>query len=850
MYLTISLSIVLLHTCIKDTTGVCDAGWFGSSCQFKCRCVNNQCDVDGKCTGGSTCVRGWFGHLCQYGDLATVQTGTTVSNNTLTDGDDKTCASVKTFTVSWEIAYYVSWLRIVFDKPESLENVQVSFVKETGESIPCNRMEVVKFSLKATEILCQSNVLVKEVFIDLKSEKMVCSVHINGGRNVAIKQSTWQSTTETYHGVSYDPTRAVDGNTSRKFFTHKSCSHTLSGSPGVWKVTFSQPWYLNRYVIHNREDNRERIKGFVLKSNSSTDREEFSYTDQNPANDVAIYTITTRPSATPISYVTISARGILTLCEVETFSDHYCTPKSYGPECSIPCNCNDRTEKCFPTTGGCLSGCPVGFEGYGCSEACSDSHYGAGCAETCNRRCLNQQCNNIDGSCLGCSAGYLGVFCERACDTTYYGINCAQRCSTSCKNQQCSNVDGTCNSCIIGKQGAFCDKDCDSKTFGDHCSKVCSTNCTDQICDNVNGRCLSCPFGKMGFLCDHDCESGHFGQNCISTCSDTCLNSQCSAANGHCLKCNPGYHGFFCDKACDVGYYGDGCHTPCSSLCVVDDTQAWCNYTDGTCLLGCNGTFTEKDTECFFFNDTDVPVHSVAQDYASDLPNSSIYIIGAMLFIVGFLIMFTLFRPKKVMETKITVSEQPAANTNTNCNVGIYDMEVLVSELHNMQTDKSLFYLGEFTCYKKTQRFIGSQGPNEVGINDCARIIWEQNVDTSLILDITIKELKKDQPIHRCTLFHYTPCLDRDAPLTPWGLVDLEQRVALMNISRPIAVRYSARFYRNVNCFIALCHLSREAEYTGRINCRQVVAKLREDGILMMLTVMLTAVRISLEFNR
>ncbi|XP_059158856.1 uncharacterized protein LOC131942907 [Physella acuta] len=441
-------------------------------------------------------------HVTGDGDLATVQTGTTVSNNTLTDGDDKTCASVKTFTVSWEIAYYVSWLRVVFDKPDSLENPQVSFVKENGESIPCNRMEVVKFSLKVTEILCRSNVLVKEVLIDFKSDKMVCSVHINGGRNVALKQSTWQSSTFIAEGVSFDSSRAVDGNTSRQFYTHKSCSHTLFNEPGVWEVTFSQPLFLNRFVIHNREDKRARIKGFKLTCSSPFNREEFSYTDGNPDNNVTIYTITTRPPAFHISSVTISTSDTLTLCEVETYSDHFCRPKAYGPECSIPCSCNDRTEKCFPTTGGCLSGCPVGYEGYGCSEACSDSHYGAGCAETCSRRCLNQQCNNIDGSCLGCSAGYQGVFCEYACENTYYGMNCTHRCSTNCISQQCSNVNGTCDSCIIGKQGGFCDEDCSATTYGNHCSEPCSTNCSDQLCDNVNGRCFSCNVGKIGLLCD------------------------------------------------------------------------------------------------------------------------------------------------------------------------------------------------------------------------------------------------------------------------------------------------------------------------------------------------------------
>lgn len=72
------------------------------------------------------------------------------------------------------------------------------------------------------------------------------------GRNVALKQPTWQSSNYSENGVQHDSSRAVDGNTSHKFSAHQSCTHTTDGSPGSWKVTFSQPWYLNRYVLYNR----------------------------------------------------------------------------------------------------------------------------------------------------------------------------------------------------------------------------------------------------------------------------------------------------------------------------------------------------------------------------------------------------------------------------------------------------------------------------------------------------------------------------------------------------------------------------------------------------------------------
>ncbi|XP_059158852.1 uncharacterized protein LOC131942899 [Physella acuta] len=90
-------------------------------------------------------------------------------------------------------------------------------------------------------------------------------------------------------------------------------------------------------------------------------------------------------------------------------------------------------------------------------------------------------------------------------------------------------------------------------------------------------------------------------------------------------------------------------------------------------------------------------LYSEADDYDSDQPNSPNIIIGAMLLIAGFILIVAIFRAPKVMEINITDSEQNVANTNTNCNMDVNNIEILVSELHDMQTDGSLLYLGEFT---------------------------------------------------------------------------------------------------------------------------------------------------------
>ncbi|XP_059173390.1 uncharacterized protein LOC131953958, partial [Physella acuta] len=398
------LSTLLLFTNLRITSGACDTGWFGSSCQYKCHCANNQCDVDGKCTGGSTCVRGWFGPLCQYQDLTTVQPGTTTSNTIVTDGDDMTCARVQTFTVSWDIAYQVKWLRVVLYEADSLQNVQVNFKNNSGADIACTEQTLVRVYAKVTDIFCSNNILAQQVVVDFKSYKNVCSILMSGGRNLALRQPTWQSGNYSEGVLIFDSTRAVDGNPSSDFFNEKSCTHTKTESPGSWRVTFTQPLFLNRYVLYNRDSSRQRLKGFTLTSYSSTHNKLFYYQDTHTGNNVTIYNVTTTTPTTPVSYVVVNVSDILTLCEVEANGDFICTSGTFGLECANTCNCNDPTETCFVATGGCRSGCAVGYQGEGCVEVC----------------------DSITGECSSCVRGFQGPHCEKPCNATYQGESCKQ----------------------------------------------------------------------------------------------------------------------------------------------------------------------------------------------------------------------------------------------------------------------------------------------------------------------------------------------------------------------------------------------------------------------------------------
>ncbi|XP_059173383.1 multiple epidermal growth factor-like domains protein 6 isoform X2 [Physella acuta] len=569
----------------------CSAGWFGSSCQYKCHCVNNQCDVDGKCTGGSTCVRGWFGPLCQYQDLARLNA--TTLHATLTDGDDATCSSVLTFSLTWLINYQVTWFRIVTQQSNSLQNMQLILNKTI---IPTTHL--IKVTDRVTDILCQTEILATDVSLNFGSTVALCSVYISGGRNVALKQNTSQSSDYTEAGVVRYSFMAVDGNTSGNF-SHITCTHTAEHQPGSWRVIFSSTKSVNRYLLYNKNTERQRLKGFVLNSYNNAGTKLFEYRDTSSNDNVPIYTISSS-SHGPVSYVNISVRDILTLCEVEIYGDNVCNTRNYGLECTKTCNCNDPTETCFVATGGCRSGCAAGYQGEGCIQLCDAISYGHNCEKKCSTNCLHGSCDVVNGYCPSCLPGKQGVFCDIDCNPTYFGTNCTQRCSPNCTNSLCDNVNGACKSCVDGKQGPFCEEKCNATYYGTNCSQRCSSNCLDSLCDNVNGACKSCVDGRQGTFCEQNCNPTYFGTNCTQRCSPNCTNSLCDNVNGACKSCVDGKQGPFCEEKCNATYYGTNCSQRCSSNCL----DSLCDNVNGackSCVDGRQGTFCEQNCNATYY---------------------------------------------------------------------------------------------------------------------------------------------------------------------------------------------------------------------------------------------------------
>ncbi|KAH9494745.1 hypothetical protein Btru_017776 [Bulinus truncatus] len=110
--------------------------------------------------------------------------------------------------------------------------------------------------------------------------------------------------------------------------------------------------------------------------------------------------------------------------------------------------------------------------------------------------------------------------------------------------------------------------------------------------------------------------------------------------------------------------------------------------------------------------------------------------------------------------------------------------------------------------------------------------------ETHHFADFIIRKIeleKKDESTRTLTHYHFTSWPDQGVPLTPWALVDFEQKVDASKATSPIVVHCSAGVGRT-GTFIALHNIMRQAEETGYVDFYNTLAKLREDRTLMIQT--------------
>ncbi|KAI8773661.1 platelet endothelial aggregation receptor 1 [Biomphalaria glabrata] len=616
-------------------------GWFGPNQEFKCHC-ESSCSSDGTCLGNGKCARGWFGLKCQHQDLILLD-NTPISTNAsiLTDQDDRSCMDIsgQTIVVTFNITYVFTWMRVALQDMAFLSGFTVQFSKTASMTpkIECANQKYFFVDNFTLDIECDQPDAIRTIIITGSRQTLLCSLYINGGRNVALKQMTWQTSTYTdvVLGV-FNASKAVDGNTNSNFYT-KSCTHTaVADSKPMWTVNFPLS-EITRYVIYNRGDsNMDRLAKFVLTGENSG-LQTFHYNDPSDLGlPVYIVIDAAKHSLTQVNIN--STTQYLTLCEVEiygecpagsyTTSDLQCTncpaacPNnchrdggscsvclgySNPPACTVVCstgrfgiNCAQTCPSncfgniCDPETGQC-SKCKPGFYGGSCDKVCVESFWGQNCSQPCNPNCQARLCHNINGECIrGCVAGFMSPTCTQACPAGQWGVNCSNSCGVNCYGQSCDKTTGICDKGCQGfSDPPSCTTECAKGNWGPNCQFDCRNNCFNLSCDSQTGKCDS---GCEGFMdapdCTVECKTGKWGRNCVNQCSFQCKDQSCDRVTGLCDYTCDSLTNLSCPADCPKGYHGSNCTLDCSSTCkdLLCNRLGYCI----ACVSAYTGRYCEK----------------------------------------------------------------------------------------------------------------------------------------------------------------------------------------------------------------------------------------------------------------
>ncbi|XP_052763358.1 uncharacterized protein LOC128205624 isoform X2 [Mya arenaria] len=282
-----------------------------------------------------------------------------------------------------------------------------------------------------------------------------------------------------------------------------------------------------------------------------------------------------------------------------------CKDNYFGPSCSLTCSsCKDNqcpehrlmAEKC---------------------DACEEETYGSLCNETCRQHCLNNRCDQDNGSCTcgkeyklevgkcvpsscpaNCSTCTSLDSCDSCVDRYYYGETCEHKCTHCSPGTNCRKSDGYCwSACADGLTGDICDSPCYAgcKTCHKTNANICSSCKTGRYgrdayyltCKNLcNNNCMNNTCNAWYGKCDQDCVNGFKGYYCTDTCPRHCLNETCERNTAACV------HG------CDEGYYGVGCSYSCvrvQSNCLVCSSNG---NRFSSCTRCTNGSYPGSSGKC------------------------------------------------------------------------------------------------------------------------------------------------------------------------------------------------------------------------------------------------------------
>ncbi|KAH9490869.1 hypothetical protein Btru_033713 [Bulinus truncatus] len=451
----LSFALLFLLCCYKQSQAACTFGWFGPNCQYKCHCdTSGQCDVTGQCS--TKCAAGWFGLKCQYQDLTAlpgVTVTTTPSQTTstwLNDGDDVTCnddQSLQSLKISWNTSNPFTWMRIKVKEPTAKLEFTITTTTANSQTLDCEPLISV-IDDTTIDFRCDVNDTIQQVIVTGYGVKYVCSLYMNGGRNVALRQTAVQTSTF----LTSEASLAVDGN-SNSSFSQGTCTHTdITDTNPSWTLTLDSVKSVQRFVLYNRGDCCSfQLKNFKLETLDVNNTILWTYRDTR--GTMMVYTVSTsqrndvfKIRISPVKQF-IESFFVLMLCEVEVYGE--CAAGMWDLQCNGTCPKGCSTW-CHHDTGQCPS-C-LGFSDPPlCKAVCLEGYYGFNCLSKCSSHCYNNSCDRLTGVCDKECLGYSDpTVCTIACAEGYFGKNCLSHCSSSCFENSCDKVTGLCSKACVG----------------------------------------------------------------------------------------------------------------------------------------------------------------------------------------------------------------------------------------------------------------------------------------------------------------------------------------------------------------------------------------------------------------
>ncbi|KAH9500324.1 hypothetical protein Btru_073756, partial [Bulinus truncatus] len=366
----------------------------------------------------------------------------------LSDDDSSTCIWNDKLIIDLKNSYHVRWMRLGVNYPQHLNNLRICFRNNANKSMKGSTYNKIFSNGQAIDIQLQVTDRIRYIQIEGYRPSQICLLRISGGRNVALKQSTNQSSTIN-DGVRSLASNAVDGNTNSEY-TSGSCSLTdINDRSPTWSLSLPTSRLISRIVLYNRNTDHARLQKYILKLFDENEKEVFSYQDTSTTAQINYTLIPNNIVQAKTLKITATdrSRGLyLSLCEVEIYSD--CPMDRWGLECDQECKvCDSICRSDYGACGTLLSG-----DLLQCTKSCDVGHYGTDCISPCPTNCKTGECDLQSGQCTaGCIPGYVGDHCENdeSCkDTT----KCEYQCHC---DGRCLNSSGLCQSPGKCRKGWF-----------------------------------------------------------------------------------------------------------------------------------------------------------------------------------------------------------------------------------------------------------------------------------------------------------------------------------------------------------------------------------------------------------